>query len=179
MNRFSYIILLLFAGMLCMPVNAGNKIIEVKSRYASIYYFDQNYLREFNKKLYMGKFSSTIRATGGDTIETEVAAKIDFVVEKAMKVLDMFPKNLKFSIVIRPTPTVVQNDFKRLYKVNVDYIAFYSPQKNRVFFSANQAKLKVVAHEIGHVVVENYFKVSPPQRIHEVMAQFAEAHITD
>jgi len=37
----------------------------------------------------------------------------------------------------------------------------------------------VLAHEIGHVVVENYFTISPPQRIHEVLAQFAERHVTD
>jgi hypothetical protein len=27
--------------------------------------------------------------------------------------------------------------------------------------------------------VENYFKISPPQRIHEVMAQYVEKHIND
>ncbi len=180
MHRINYIAVLMLAGILCIPFHAeAGKIIELKSRYASIYYFDKAYLREFNKQLYMGKFSAIIRDAGGDTIESEVAAKIDFIVEKVMKVLDMTSENLKFSMVIRQNEKVVQNDFKRLYKKNVKYIAFYSPQKNRVFFSANRSVIKVVAHEIGHVVVENYFKVSPPQKIHEVMAQFAESHITD
>ncbi|MCK5098348.1 MAG: hypothetical protein KAR45_09605, partial [Desulfobacteraceae bacterium] len=66
-----------------------------------------------------------------------------------------------------------------IYNIDVKYIAFYSPSKNRVFYSADNAYLRVVAHEIGHVVAENYFTISPPQRIHEVMAQFAEKHVTD
>ena len=43
----------------------------------------------------------------------------------------------------------------------------------------SQRKLFTAAHEIGHVVAENYFEVSPPQNIHEVIAQYAEQHITD
>ena len=93
--------------------------------------------------------------------------------------LEMFPKKLGFSIVIQPDAREVQKDFRRLYGVDVNYIAFYSPSKNRVFYSADNGSLRVVAHEIGHVVVENYFTISPPQRIHEVLAQFAERHVTD
>ena len=152
---------------------------ELESRYATITYFDHDDLRQLNNELYMGRLRSQIRKSSGDTIEDEVIAKIDFIVEKVMVVLDMFPRQLRFSIVIHPNEREVQKDFYRIYNVNVDYIAFYSPSKNRVFYSADNAYLRVVAHEIGHVVVENYFTISPPQRIHEVMAQFAERHVTD
>jgi len=127
----------------------------------------------------MGRLKSRIKLSSGDTIKDEVIAKINFIVQKVMNVLDMRPSNLKFSIVIHPNVKEVQSDFRRIYKINVDYIAFYSPSRNRIFFSAKNATLPVVTHEIGHVVVENYFTISPPQRIHEVMAQFAEKHITD
>ena len=33
--------------------------------------------------------------------------------------------------------------------------------------------------ECAGLVAENYFTISPPQKIHEVMAQYAEQHITD
>ena len=62
---------------------------------------------------------------------------------------------------------------------DVDYIAFYSPKKNTVFYAAAKTKLRVVAHEIGHVVAEHYFAISPPPKIHEVLAQYAESHIMD
>jgi hypothetical protein len=153
--------------------------VDIESRYAVIRFEDQNALRRFNNELYMGRLSSQMGRNAGETIEDEVISKIDFIVEKVMITLDMFLPQLKFVIVIHPDEKTVQRDFNEIYKVEVDYIAFYSPSKNTVFYSADNSSLRVVAHEIGHVVAENYFPISPPQRIHEVMAQYAEQHITD
>ncbi len=165
-------------GMLFFP-QKNALAYEIASRYATIIYHDQAALKKFNRTLYLGRLSSQIQNQGIDTIEDEVAAKINFIVEKTMAVLDMFPPELRFSLVIHPGTRQVQQDFKNLYQVDVNYIAFYAPAENRVFFSADNARLRVVAHEIGHVIVENYFIISPPQHIHEVLAQYAETHITD
>ena len=152
---------------------------EIISEYAVIEYPNNKVLKTFNRKLYMGRFKYNIRKKSNDTIEDEVKVKIDFIVEKVMKVLNMYLPELKFKITIRPSKREVKQDFRRIYNKNVNYIAFFSPSKNHVFYSANNAALRVVTHEIGHVVAENYFAVSPPQNIHEVIAQYAEKHITD
>lgn len=178
MNRIHLIYLMLItAVMLCLP--GASQAVDLDSRYAKITYADDHDLKKFNKELYMGRLKSRIKKGGGDTIEDEVISKINFIVEKIMGVLDMFPAELKFSIVIQPDERAVQKDFKSIYNIDVGYIAFYSPSRNKVFYSANNANLRVVAHEIGHVVAENYFNISPPQKIHEVLAQFAEQHVTD
>jgi len=177
MLRFYPVYAIIFMGILfSLPLDCA--AFEIKSRYATITYFDNKTLRKFNNKLNMGRLKSRIKGPN-DTIENEVASKINFIVEKVRAVLDMFPPKFKFSMVILSGVKEVQQEFRKIYNVNVGYIAFYSPSRNRVFFSANNGVLRVVAHEIGHVVAENYFKISPPQRIHEVLAQFAEAHITD
>jgi len=152
---------------------------DLTSRYTTITYFSDDDLRAFNRELYMGRLQSRLPKNRGNTVADEVIVKIDYIVEKVMSVLDMYPADLRFSIVIHPDTAGVKQEFKRLYHMDVNYIAFYSPTQNQVFFSANNARLRVVAHEIGHVVAENYFTISPPQKIHEVMAQFAEQHITD
>lgn len=158
---------------LALPVHSG----EIHTRFAQIQYDSREALKDFNYALYMGRLRRQVR--DGDTIEDEVGAKIDFIVGKVMQVLDMYQHELKFKIMIRSLPKQVHADFKRLYNVDVKYIAFYSPGQNTVFFSAKKAKLSVVAHELGHVVAENYFDVSPPPKIHEILAQYAEKHITD
>lgn len=169
---------ILFMGMLiCFPCKSD--AIDLESRYAVITFDDHDALRRFNNELYMGRIGSQMRRNSGDTIEDEVISKIDFTVEKVMTALDMFLPQLKFFIVIHRDEKMVQKDFREIYRVDVDYIAFFSPSRKTVFYSANNASLRVVAHEIGHVVAENYFPISPPRRIHEVMAQFAEQHVTD
>ena len=175
--KFIYLLVVLVVSAMFFSFPLDCAAFVIKGKIATIVYFDKKTLRKFNKKLNMGRLKSKIRS--GDSIESEVAAKIDFIATKAMRVLDMFPPKFKFSVVILPGVKDVQKAFIKIYNVKVGYIAFYSPIKNRVFFSANNAVLRVVAHEIGHAVAENYFVVSPPQRIHEVLAQFAEAHISD
>jgi len=177
MNRSRLIYAVILTGLLLLSPFGANAF-ELESRYGTITYSSRDDLRKFNNELYMGRLRSQVRQSG-DTVEDEVVAKINFIVKKVMDVLDMFPPKLKFSVVIHGNEKQVQKDFRRIYNVDVDYISFYSPSKNRVFYSANNASLRVVAHEIGHVVVENYFTISPPQRIHEVLAQFAEKHVTD
>ncbi len=152
---------------------------EIKTRYTTITYDSPSTLKKFNYKLYMGRLKYLLKGKKNDTIEEEVKNKIDLIVEKSETVLDMYPHNLKFFIVITPSAEGVQDHFMRLYKKKVNYIAFYSPGANTVFYSADNARLRVVTHEIGHVIAENYFAISPPPRIHEVLAQYAEKHITD
>lgn len=153
--------------------------LEIKTRFATITYEDSDALRTFNKKLFLGKLKYLMQNQKNDTIEDEVANKINLIVEKVQTVLAMYPGNLHFDIIIFPSTQGVQQEFFSSYNKKVDYIAFYSPKRNTVFYSANNATLRVVAHEIGHVVVENYFAISPPPKIHEVLAQYAESHITD
>ncbi len=152
---------------------------ELKTRYATITYDNTKALRKFNKKLYMGKLKYQLKKNRSGTVEEDVKNKINLIVEKVESVLAMFPANLKFKIVIHPSIRGVDDDLERIYRVRRKFLAFYAPKENTVFFSANNAKLRVVAHEIGHVVAENYFAISPPQKIHEVLAQYAESHITD
>lgn len=177
MNRFLNISLAAVLGLFLWV--SDSLAYDLESRYATITYDDPSHLKKFNHELYMGRLNSLVRSQGADTIEEEVAAKINVIVEKAMKVMDMFPEDLNFCIVIHPNEWEVQREFREIYDVNVEYIAFYSPHLNRIYYSANNGTLRVVTHEIAHVIIENYFKVSPPQRIHEVLAQYAEKHIND
>lgn len=152
---------------------------EIKTRHATIIYEHIDVLRKFNRELYMGRLKYMLPREERETIEEEVKDKIDLIIEKVQTVLDMFPEKINFSIVIHLSTAGVQKDYQRIYSRDVDYIAFFSPRENTVFFSANNGTLRVVAHEIGHVVAEHYFTVPPPPKIHEVLAQYAEAHITD
>jgi len=173
------ILVLMAAGYSYAQEDTSQTRNEITSRYTTITYSDVESLRKFNSKLYMGNLKYLLKGEKSDTIEDEVKNKIDLIVEKVETVLDMYPAGLKFNIVIHPSTQGIKTEYQRLYNRDVKYIAFYSPGTNTVFYSANNAKLIVVAHEIGHVVAENYFAISPPPKIHELMAQYAEMHISE
>ncbi|MCK5695733.1 MAG: hypothetical protein KAH62_03885 [Desulfobacula sp.] len=146
MIRFKPIYIMVFLGIF-FSFSLECAAHALDSRYATITYFDHDDLREFNNELYMGRLKSQMGRTRGDTIEEKVIAKINFIVEKVMMVLDMFPPQLMFSIVIHPNEKEVQKNFYRIYNIDVEYIAFYSPSKNRVFYSAS-ISLKITSIEI-------------------------------
>lgn len=152
---------------------------EIQTRYATIEYENAKDLQRFNRKLRMGSLGFRLSGKKNETVEDEVRNKIDVIVEKVEVVLEMFPDDMKFKIVICDSMKGVREEYKRIYGVERDYIAFYSPGRDTVFYSAKNINLRIASHEIGHVVAEKYFDVSPPVKIHEVLAQYAERHITD
>ena len=177
MHRASSILLL--AGLLFFSSVAVSPAYELKTQYATVVYDNQELLQEFNDAISLGSLSYLLRDRKSITSGDEVRNKIDVVVERVEAVLDMFPGGLKFTIVLLPRDTDVQRVYRAKYGVNVDYVAFYSPKEKTVYVSVDDIRLGVLAHELTHVVLNRYFGVSPPTKIHEVLAQFVETHLKD
>lgn len=153
---------------------------EAKSRYITLIYSSQEQLDEFNDNVDLsGKLGQAVRKKNVVTVEDEVLAKLDAIMEKAETVLDMFPNNLHIRVVLLDSVDAVSRVYKQKYGKDVDHIAYYSLSEDTIYFSVDNARLRVVAHEMGHAIVDHYFDVRPPYNIHELMAQFTEKHITD
>lgn len=159
------------------PQTASSK--ELKTRYVTLIYQSERQLRTLNDSLNTGGLSFLFGTqSSGLTLREDVKKKLDQMVEKVETVLGMYPNILDFKIVLHDSKRMVSQSYRRIYGHGSDFIAFYSPKENTVFFSAENLKLRVVAHELGHVVVENYYQKKTPRHLHEVLAQFAETHIS-
>jgi hypothetical protein len=177
MNRRLFGILLFLQLVLQIPLEVQ---AEAKSRYVTLSYSEKQLLRDFNDELILGrKLSYYLRNKDIVTVEDEVLAKLDIIVEKAEVVLDMFPDDLHLTIVLLPSSKEVSMMYMSKYNKKVNHIAYYSMQEDTIYISVDDAALRVIAHEIGHAIIDHYFQVRPPYNIHELMAQFTEKHITD
>jgi hypothetical protein len=153
---------------------------EVKSRYVTLCYSHQELLTDFNGEIELGrKLNAFVRKNSILTAEDEVLAKLDAIIEKAETILEMFPDQLHIKIVLLEKSADVARVFKEKYGKNVDHIAFYSLSEDTIYISVDDSRLEVLAHEIGHAIVDHYFKVRPPYNVHELMAQFVEKRIRD
>jgi len=171
-----YICLVLLSIFFIHPACAA----ELRSRYVTLHYSGKRMLREFDDKLIIGrKLSAMMREQDVETVADEVLAKVGLIVEKTEVVLDMFPKKMHTTLVLLPDADAVANQYKQMYGKRQDDIAFYSLSQKTIYISVDDTRLRVLAHEMGHAVVDLYFKVRPPYKIHELMAQFAAKHITD
>ena len=177
MKRVLWFILLSAALALFIPFTSHG---QGEYRYVTLKYDSIKTLRDFNDHLLLSrKLRWHLSTRNTATLEEEVLAKLDIIVEKAKTVLDMSPTNLNFSVVILPTKKDIARIYQDKYQEHIDHIAYYSLSEDTIYISAEDTRLSVIAHEIAHAIVDHYFKVRPPYKIHELMAQFAERHISD
>lgn len=179
MNRSasSFFTLLLF---LTISAITSDLRAQGTSRYVTLQCNDRQLLRDFNEELDIGsKLSYMVKNKNIVTTEDEVLAKLDVIMEKAEVVLDMFPSNLHINVVLLETADDVSRVFTRKYGKKANHIAYYSLSEDTIYISVEDTKLEVIAHEMGHAIVDHYFSERPPYNIHELMAQFVEKHITD
>lgn len=176
MSSFLRILLLLMlVGLL-----PGEAMAELQSRYVTVRYSNKQLLHDFNDKLILNrKLRYYLRKKNIVTVQDEVVAKLDVLIEKAEVVLDMFPSNLHITVVLLGTRKDVARMYKSKYGKKANHIAYYSLKEKTIYISVKNTKLRVIAHELGHAIVDHYFKVRPPYNIHELMAQFTEKHIGD
>lgn len=152
---------------------------ELKTSYATILYDSEDQLKKFNKEVALGSLSYLMRGRKNITIEDETKNKVDVIVERVENILEMFTKDLAFKIVLLSSDNEVQKIYRNKYGKSVDYIAFYSPRDKTVFISVRDVNLRVFAHEIAHVIVDHYYGIPTPSKIHEVLAHYVETHLME
>lgn len=131
-------------------------------------------LRLFNKRIKLGSLDYLLkrRVSGELSLQGQVSGKIDIIVERVETILEMRPKNFKVDIIIMRSTDDVRAVYKRKYRRDVDFIAFYSPVEKAVYVSADDAKSIILAHELAHAVIDQYFGVAAPVKIHELLADY-------
>ena len=169
-------ILLLF---ILLSIKSPSYGFELTSRYATIQYEKEELLRKFNRELLLGNLSNLMRYKRSVTWQDEIKNKVDVIVERVIVVLDMRPDDVRFKIVLLPTEEDVQQVYKAKYDRKVDYIAFYAPKDKTVYVSVNDIRIGVFAHELGHLIIDLFYKTTTPSKIHEILAQFVETHLMD
>ncbi len=151
---------------------------ERKSRHATLRYGDQQLVRQFNDKVYLSRsLQRILRQKNVVTAEEEAMAKVDIIIEKAMVVLDMFPDNMHIAVVLLPRAADIARVYQENYGRKANYIAYYSLSQKTIYLSVSNVNLEVLAHEVGHAVVDHFFTVRPPYNIHELLAQFTAKNI--
>ena len=152
---------------------------ELSTRYATIIYIKKNQLQEFNDNVFLGSLSYLTRRKRAVTVEDEVKNKLDTILEKVESTLEVYPSKIRLRVILLDSEDDVRKAYARLYGKSRDFVAFYSPREKTLYLSLRNVTLGLLAHELAHVVIDHYFGISPPVKIHEVLAQYVETHIED
>jgi hypothetical protein len=151
-----------------------------KTKYATVTYSNDRLLERFNDNLVISRqLNILVRRRQSVTLKDEVKNKIDLIVEKAEAILEMFPPKVEFELVLLED----ENDVKRYSKsarlAHKKLVGFFDPKTSKIYISVNGVDLKAFSHEIGHLIIEHHFEISPPVVTREMMAQFVASRIAN
>ena len=108
-----------------------------------------------------------------------LANKIDIVVRKAKKILDMHPKGFHVNIRIYERDRALWDIYEDIFSERKEYKAFYVHKFRTIYISLPNVSESVLAHEIGHSIIDNYFTILPPSKIRELLACYVDVHLRD
>jgi len=112
--------------------------------------------------------------------ESEILAnKIDIIARKAMRVLDMKPEDFHVNIRIYGNEEKLWKTYDKLFDDGKRFKAFYVHKYATVYIPYENLGESILAHEIGHAVIDSYFGVLPPEKIRELLACYVDVHLKD
>ena len=155
--------------------------IEMKSAYFNIYYKPDTNLKRLYSKLNGRGFSVALKPpvstlTG---FEAKIAYRFDMIFARAKEILDMYPSDTHINIKIFKNRKDVYNEFCRLTRSGDECLSFYVYAYNTIYTSEQDISDSLIAHEIGHALVDNYFSTTPPEKVGEILAQNVDLHLDD
>lgn len=144
-------------GISAEQSRSANKIF--KTRYATIYYAQDNDIDDFIWRLGGQRFEFSA--------DTGFAKnRVDRIVERVEAILDMQPKNFKINIYLH-----------RRALTGPHRLAFYEHKTRSIHISIDYASDGMVAHEIAHAIINQYFISSPPSKIQEILTQYVDKYL--
>ncbi|MBI5048576.1 MAG: hypothetical protein HZB54_06490 [Deltaproteobacteria bacterium] len=144
------------------------------TQYASIYYLNDSDLNTFTRSIGKG-----FTFFGESQEKNPMLAKnrVDAIVERVRRLLDMYPPNLHFKVYIYPTYRELGLKYLGTGNFGKSPIAFYNHKTAAIYISLPDITGGVLAHEIAHTVINFFFAVPPPTAMQEILAQYVDRHL--
>ena len=114
-----------------------------------------------------------------ETTEDKIAYRLDVLFGKAKDVLDMRPRIKKIKIKIFKNQNDLDRGYLKIFNESRHHRSFYIYRYNMIYTSEDNISDSVMAHEMGHAIVDHYFVVRPPEDVRELLAQYVDLHLED
>ncbi len=115
----------------------------------------------------------------GQTDEDKLANKIDIIIRKVKKILDMYPEGYHIRIRVYEDEEHLWEVYEDIFKERKEYKAFYIHRYETVYIPIENVSENILAHELGHSVIDTYFRILPPEKIRELLACYCDVHLKD
>ena len=149
-------------------------------------YFTVYYKPEVNLKRVLGRISTrglpsyhNLPAYTLTGIEAKVAYRLDTIFSRVRDILGMYPDKAEIKIKIYKNRQNINAELCYINQADGSCKSFYVYRFNSIYTSEQDVTDSVIAHEMAHAVVDNYFSTTPPEKMAEILATNVDLHLDD
>ena len=125
--------------------------------YCTIHYSSETALNDFFWRITGRRFELA------DDLDL-AKSRVDRLVDRVQSILDMFPSDFHVNIELRD-------------RYEEGMIALYNRSDDNIVVYVNKITDGILAHELAHAVINDYFVYTAPYKIQEVLAQYVDTHL--
>ncbi|MDD5436140.1 MAG: hypothetical protein PHX20_01185 [Candidatus Omnitrophica bacterium] len=114
--------------------------------------------------------------------EEKIRYQLDALFRRAEEVLDMRPANIHIKIRVFRTRRELNDEYCRIFEdaePRDDLRSFYINKYSTIYTSEEDITDSIIAHEMGHAIVDHYFAVIPPEKVRELLASYVDLHLAE
>lgn len=161
--------------------NIEGKWDEIESKYFHIYFRPKTDLKKVEKLLKKRRYYVVgLKEPGwGSSIEDKIAYRMDKLFVRARELLDMKPRMKRIHMIIMKNRNEVEEQYTNITRQKKRVKSFYHHKSLTIYTSLQDMTDSVIAHEIGHSIVDHYFVMKPPAKVAEMLASYVDMHLEE
>ncbi len=167
------------AVLLLFPVfaAAGSKY-KIETRYTSFIFNSREDMLRFNDEIdFGGGGLSSLFGSRSEDVVSEFTKKVDLLFEKAQAILDMRKKMRKVRVRVYSNTSELEEAYWKIFKGRCNVRGWYVYEFNTVFLNVKDVHEGMLAHELGHAIIDHYLAVRPPRATAEILAKYVDLHL--
>jgi hypothetical protein len=155
--------------------------ITIRSSYFTIYLEpDVNLKRVYSRINTRGFYTGAgQRVNSLASPEEKISYRMDILLERVKKVLDTYPAITNIEVKIFKSRKDLQDEFYKITKRRDFVKSFYIHGHKTIYVSEADISDSVIAHEMGHAVVDHYFQAVPSEKVGEMLATYVDLHLDE
>jgi len=152
----------------------------MKSDNFTVYYRPDVDLENIEQNLRKRTYYLGGPVSGADAaIEEKIARRLDLLLKRAKEILGMYWKLPRINIRIFKDRNELGDEYVRIFGARQEYKSFYVHKYETIYSSEEDISDSVIAHEMGHAIIDHYFAVVPPPKVSELLATYVDMHLED
>jgi len=165
-----------------------------RSRLTTIHYDDPDQLVGLASQIRPSGFARFLNrifvGTSNISGEASLGEFVDALFKRVQFTLDMPLPKLKVNIRLYRSREKLLAEYARVQGLgasgsargrgtHTDHpLAFYMKETNTIYLQTEDLTIGILAHEMGHAVIEHYFVIRPPSKISELLCQYVDRQIS-